>query len=236
MVRISTASKPVYSNYLLKSLRYITGVLLFAALTSLSLLLVINARTLYRILLSPLGIVQNSGFSKDEILLNYNCLIDYCSPFFHKELAFPSFASSSAALSHFAEVKQIFQLFYWILSLSGGLSAALLYLMPVSECKKAIREAGALCLLLPAVLMAVFLGIFHGDFHNIFTFMHHILFQNTDWLFDPATDPIILILPEQYFLCCGGFVLLFLLAAGGLLFFKGRALSVKETACEEHAK
>lgn len=203
-------------------LRHIAGILLFTALLALGLLLVINARTFYRLLLSPLGIAKNSGFTRDEILLNYNCLIDYCSPFCHKELAFPSLASSSSALSHFAEVKKIFQAFYLVLSFAGGLGALLLVLLPLPERKEAIRLAGMLCLLLPAFLMALFFGIFRGNFHDIFTFMHHILFRNMDWLFNPATDPVILILPEQYFLCCGGLVLLFLLVAGGLLLCHGR--------------
>ena len=34
--------------------------------------------------------------------------------------------------------------------------------------------------------------------------MHKILFNNDDWLFDYETDPIIYLLPEEFFLTCGG--------------------------------
>ena len=47
--------------------------------------------------------------------------------------------------------------------------------------------------------------------------MHHILFDNNDWIFDAATDPIITILPERYFLCCGMGIILFLLLAAAVL-------------------
>ena len=39
--------------------------------------------------------------------------------------------------------------------------------------------------------------------------LKQILFRNTDWLFDPATDPIINVLPESFFMQC--FLLFFAL-------------------------
>lgn len=205
-----------------KLLCHITGILLFSTLLSLSLLLVINARSFYRLLLSPLHIVKNSGFSRDEILLNYNSLIDYCSPFCREQLEFPTFASSSSALSHFAEVKVIFNAFYLVLIVSGCLGALLLHCMSQPERRRTIRLTGMLCLLVPAFFLLLFLGSFGGNFHNAFFFLHRILFRNMDWLFDPATDPVILILPEQYFLCCGGLVLLLLVVTGTVLFLRSR--------------
>jgi len=41
--------------------------------------------------------------------------------------------------------------------------------------------------------------------------MHAIFFRNDYWLFNPATDPIIKILPDAYFLHCG--ILIILLVA-----------------------
>ena len=51
---------------------------------------------------------------------------------------------------------------------------------------------------LPLVLGLV--GVFIG-FEQFFTLFHQILFVGDDtWLFDPAKDPVILILPENFFL------------------------------------
>ena len=46
-------------------------------------------------------------------------------------------------------------------------------------------------------------------FERFFIYFHQILFRNTDWLFDPATDPIINVLPESFFMQC--FLLFFAL-------------------------
>ena len=63
---------------------------------------------------------------------------------------------------------------------------------------------------LPIVIAGVALGI---GFDAFFTLFHHILFvgDNT-WLFDPAKDPVIWILPEEFFL--HAFLLFFVLYEG----------------------
>lgn len=193
--------------------KYTAAALLFCGLAALSLILVINGRHFYQLLLNPLDIVETSGLAKEEILLNYNCLIDYCSPLYHGELSFPTLPSSESALSHFAEVKQIFQTLYWLapISLLGGL-----FLYKISkplEQRYLLRLSGMFCLALPTCLLA----LFPIQFHALFFQMHRILFNNNDWLFNAATDPIITILPETYFLLCAAAVLFLLMLSGGIL-------------------
>ena len=46
------------------------------------------------------------------------------------------------------------------------------------------------------------------DFDQAFTVFHSIFFPGKDnWLFDPATDPVILILPEEFFRSCAILIL-----------------------------
>lgn len=46
------------------------------------------------------------------------------------------------------------------------------------------------------------------DFDRAFTVFHSIFFPGKDnWLFDPATDPVILILPEEFFRSCAILIL-----------------------------
>ena len=46
------------------------------------------------------------------------------------------------------------------------------------------------------------------DFDRAFTVFHSIFFPGKDnWLFDPATDPVILILPEAFFRSCAILIL-----------------------------
>ncbi|BEI50506.1 membrane protein [Lactiplantibacillus plantarum subsp. plantarum] len=47
------------------------------------------------------------------------------------------------------------------------------------------------------------------NFDQFFIMFHKILFRNSDWLFDPLLDRIILVLPDTFFGQC--FVLAFIL-------------------------
>jgi integral membrane protein (TIGR01906 family) len=49
------------------------------------------------------------------------------------------------------------------------------------------------------------------NWEQAFITFHHIFFRNDYWLFDPATDPIIVILPDAFFLHCAVGILLLVL-------------------------
>lgn len=50
------------------------------------------------------------------------------------------------------------------------------------------------------------------NFDEFFVIFHEVLFRNSDWLFDPNRDPVINILPEEFFTQC--FILFFILFEG----------------------
>lgn len=54
------------------------------------------------------------------------------------------------------------------------------------------------------LILAALLGICSAiDFERLFLFLHGVLFPGkTNWVFDPDTDPVINILPEEFFLQC----------------------------------
>ena len=168
-------------------------------------------------LVTPLDIMSESGLTKELILRNYDCLIDYCSPFYTGGLSFPDFPSSSSALSHFAETKVLFS--WFSLAVPGAFLLGILFVCIRAqrpqkgrirqELSRALHLTAWLCFLVPALCFVLFLT----DFHKTFYGMHRIFFRNDDWMFNAATDPVITILPERYFLCCGMFIALFLLIA-----------------------
>lgn len=55
----------------------------------------------------------------------------------------------------------------------------------------------------------VLLTLLAVNFDRMFVLFHQIFFNNDDWLFNPATDPIILALPQEFFMFT--FLLFFLL-------------------------
>lgn len=193
---------PLYSFLL--SMYLITGSI------CLSVSFIIHNRLFYPLLIGPLKLVSNSGLSVTEILTNYNTLIDYCSPFFHGTLQFPTLPSSANALSHFAEVKAIFSAIDF-LALSCPF-AALCFLNALSHnIQSRILKKTGRCLMAVPPYICLFLLF---DFHTLFEKMHHVLFRNNDWIFRSDTDPIILLLPEQYFLCCGLAILALIVLCG----------------------
>ena len=54
-------------------------------------------------------------------------------------------------------------------------------------------------------------------FDRFFILFHETFFNNDDWLFNPATDPIINVLPEQFFM--HSFILFFILIELFFAFF-----------------
>ena len=61
------------------------------------------------------------------------------------------------------------------------------------------------------------------DFDRAFTVFHGIFFPGKDnWLFDPATDPVIVLLPEEFFRNCAIAIGVSLLGLCLLLLFTGR--------------
>lgn len=187
--------------------------LMFLCLFSLCFFLTLQARSIYAALITPLGIEESSGLSRQEILINYHYLIDYCSPFFTGILQFPTLPSSPSAISHFAEVKLLFQNILFSGILCGISAAAVLHWSSPEQKKRILHLTSLLCLLFPAV----FLLLLFSGFHSVFVQLHHLLFQNEDWLFSPAADPVILLLPERYFLFCACFIVVLLCACGFVL-------------------
>lgn len=67
--------------------------------------------------------------------------------------------------------------------------------------------------------LTVFLAF---SFDYMFVLFHQILFNNEDWLFNPATDPIITVLTQDFFMYCFlfAFILLESMLVGGYLIGK----------------
>lgn len=87
------------------------GILFLLLFIGIGLNIAIFFRPLYYWDISHLSLEEYSGLSKEEILSNYNTLINYCSPFYFGTLTLPSLLVSAAAIRHFARVKIVFGIF-----------------------------------------------------------------------------------------------------------------------------
>ena len=195
------------------------GSLLF--LLSLSILLTIYlAWLVYPLEISWLHLTSRVPFHPQTIQHNFNVLMDYLTNPLNQALKMPDFPSSASGIHHFAVVKGLFHLAQGV----AIVTLPIFYLFWKQVIQKgflSLYRRGILIMLsLPLVLGLV--GVFIG-FEQFFTLFHQILFVGDDtWLFDPAKDPVILILPEDFFL--HAFLLFFCLyeLIFGFMYLKSR--------------
>ena len=173
------------------------GSLLF--LLSLAILLTIYlAWFIYPLEISWLHLTSRVPFQPQTIQHNFNVLMDYLTNPLSQVLEMPDFPSSASGIHHFVVVKGLFHLTQGV----AVVTLPIFYLFWKQVIQKGFlplyRRALLIILSLPLVLGLV--GVFIG-FEQFFTLFHQILFVGDDtWLFDPAKDPVILILPENFFL------------------------------------
>lgn len=162
------------------------------------LMIALFFRPFYYYEIDRLHIEQTSGFSKEEIIENYDALIDYCSPFYTGELKFPTFPASKEGLIHFTEVKNIFVAIFWCGILSGILLIFIIIQKKKANENKYLLISSILSIILPLVIgLASFI-----NFDKLFILFHKLMFRNDYWIFSEETDPVITILPEQFFMDC----------------------------------
>ncbi|MGX7132295.1 TIGR01906 family membrane protein [Enterococcus songbeiensis] len=180
-------------------------VLVFLTLISLAGILAINSRPLYVWAIDHLEILSYTELSKTELLKNYDLLMNFLNNPFNTTLSLPDFPMSEAGRGHFYDVKKLFLLDYGIF-LATVIPSGLFF-------RRMWKEKRLWHLIRPfqwGMAVPVVLGSLMAiGFDTFFVKFHELFFANDDWLFDPVTDPIINVLPEDYFMYC--FILAFLL-------------------------
>lgn len=188
---------------------------------SFSVVLVLNFRPLYYYDIEALGIEEASGIPEKEIRENYDVLISYNSMFSHEELDFPTLAMSESGKIHFEEVKVIF-VFVQYLCIFTFLAGAAGTIFKLRKKDAAfLKLAGILTPAVPAILGV----LIAANWENFFVTFHHIFFRNDYWLFDPATDPVITILPDAFFLHCAVAILVLVVCFCIISYLAGHFLS-----------
>lgn len=170
---------------------------------SAAVVVTLNFRPLYYFDIGFLDIPAYSGMSREAIVENYDALIRYNSIFGPKTLEFPSLAMSESGRIHFEEVKAVFRFFEITAIVSGLLSALGIAYRAKKKNPGYLLLAGTLTVGIPAVL-AAFIAM---NWDKVFVLFHQIVFDNDYWIFDPATDPVIMILPDTFFMHCALLIL-----------------------------
>lgn len=177
----------------------IIGTILFV-LSAAVLGTIYLAWLVYPLEISFLGLEKVVYMKAADISYNFNILMTYLTNPFASVLDMPNFSSSEDGLKHFADVKGLFHLAQLIFLIS--LPAVFYFWKEVVQkgYGKLYRTVFMWTALAPLLITLV--GLLIG-FDSFFVLFHHLLFPgDSTWLFDPLTDPVIYILPQEFFLHC----------------------------------
>lgn len=182
---------------------------------SIAVICVVYGKEIYYMEIDMLNIPQMANMTKEAIIQNYDALITYLSPFYDKPLHFPTLDMSESGRIHFVDVKNIIVFIQYAMYISIGISfIGGVYLLRKQK-EKFLLYAAILTIVFPIALILP-IAI---NFEKSFVFFHKLLFQNDYWLFDPDTDPIILMLPEQFFMHAACIILLLILFGSACCYF-----------------
>lgn len=128
-----------------------------------------------------------------KIWHNFLILMNYLINPLETKLSMPDFPSSASGLHHFAEVKNLFMLVFFLT----------IILIPfiirfIKENLSLVFHNGLRVVMLFPLAIGVIAWLI--GFDQFFVAFHEVLFRDNSWLFDPATDSIISVLPEQFFM------------------------------------
>lgn len=186
----------------------VLALVLTLAIIGISVVGTLSFRTLYYHDMETLEIAKYSGYSEAEIRENYDVLIDYNMAWKDGDLSFPTLPMSENGKIHFEEVKEIFDIFKYLAVFGGILGMAGIVLMTRKKEYRYLKMTAIVSCSLPVVL-GILVALFWDE---VFVIFHELFFNNDYWIFDYRTDPIILLLPDEFFMHCA------LLIFGGVLF------------------
>lgn len=188
-----------------KGLERLGLVCLLLTLLTLAITLTINARWLYQLDIRHLGLSDYTTLSEKELLHNFDQLMRYLNLPWVETLKMTDFPVSANGALHFYEVKRLFLVNYGVLLVT--VIPSIVYVRHLNKQQRlwTMIQPFRIAVVVPIViafLMAV-------NFDRFFVLFHGVFFNNDAWIFNPATDPIINVLPETFFL--HSFILFFVL-------------------------
>lgn len=184
---------------------FLTAVVLLTAAISVPIL----CRPFYYSHIEPMGLCEATGLTREEIVTAFDEMMDYCLG--AQEFSTGKLAWSQEGKDHFTDVRLLFLLDLRVLIVS---ICALIITFVVSRLVG--RRPGSLlgrgfpfwagaglggAFLLIGALAAL-------DFDRAFVIFHTLFFPGKDnWIFNPHTDQIINILPQDFFMHCALLIL-----------------------------
>ena len=181
-------------------------------------------RPFYYAHIEALDMPEKTGWSREQIRQAFDDVMDFLLK--GSEFKTGDLLWSESGKTHFADCKVLFSLDLWIFGITGAL-LLIAWILYRRKKETPARLAGRGPSFWAAVLIFVLFGGFGAfaatDFDRAFTVFHKIFFPGkTNWVFDPRTDQIILVMPETFFRNCAILIGVLLLVFVLIYLFAGR--------------
>ena len=199
-----------------KVLSTIFGMAVFFLLITAAIALPIYLRFFYYIHINALNLPEETGVSYQEIKAAYDEVLNYLTMPWAK-FGTGIFPYTEEGASHFADCKKLFTLNSSVFIVSAAITVTLI-ILDKNKKIKILRPAGlspAFYSAIAALVLPVIIGAFAAtDFDRAFMLFHKIFFPGkTNWEFSPVGNPIITVLPQEFFRNCA------ILIGAGLVIF-----------------
>ena len=164
-----------------------------------------------------------SGYSEAQIREAYDEVLDYLTlP--GREFGTGELPHSPEGKAHFADCKVLFDLNASILLISGAILAVLFFMRKRWGAYRLGKHSALLWAAVLSLTAPIMIGCLAAmDFDRAFVIFHSIFFPGkTNWVFDWYADPIIRVLPQEFFRNCAILIGVGLVAmAVGILVWEG---------------
>lgn len=196
-----------------KLLNVVISICLALFVIGSSVIITMNIKNIYYNDIDKLNIESMIDLSREDIIENYDYLIDYNLSWNAGEFKLPSLPSSPNGKIHFEEVRDIFQNVK-VLTIITGIISIIGGILQIRKGQfKFLRNASILIVIMP-ILLAIPIAI---NFNACFIMFHKIMFSNDYWIFNPIIDPVINMLPEAFFMHMGVAILAIMIVGSAIL-------------------
>lgn len=209
---------------------------------SASIVFILNFKPLFYLDIRLFQLEKAAGLPAEAIRNNYGKLIRYLMLWNRQPLYLPDFQMSDSGRIHFADCKKIFDLVQALFLISGAILSGRIIIRKFGQIRRKKQKQKWIlkrngrhlfsyeCLFITGLLLTgipALIGLAAlTDWERLFVSFHKLFFSNDYWLFDPATDPVILILPDGFFFQCLAVILVLVIGSG--LICIARAIKIRK--------
>lgn len=185
-------------------------------------------RPFFYLHIKPLDLANAAGLTAEQVKTAYNEMLDFCIGL-TETFSVGALPFSESGRQHFEDVRKLFLLDLRVLAVAVILLAGVMLL----QRKKPLRLWGhtpgfwgAAALGTAGVVIG---GLAALDFDRAFTVFHQLFFPGKDnWVFSSVQDPVINILPAEFFRNCAILILTIILISSIFLLIYDRKSRPKE--------